>query len=144
MNHDVLFLSPITGGILLTILSLIWISLGIYWGRKNKHFEQHALAGRNIGLALASATAVATWITSNTTMLAPQFALQMGVWGMLAYSTAAFGLFLFAPMAKRIRTLMPHGYTSGDFMRLRYGKTTWCIFLFLLSCTAKACLLLFY
>ena len=130
MNHDVLFLSPITGGILLTILSLIWISLGIYWGRKNKHFEQHALAGRNVGLALASATAVATWITSNTTMLAPQFALQMGVWGMLAYSTAAFGLFLFAPMAKRIRTLMPHGYTSGDFMRLRYGKTTWCIFLF--------------
>lgn len=129
MNHDVVFLSPSLGWSLLAVLSLIWIGLGSYWGRKNKHFEQHALAGRNVGLALASATAVATWITSNTTMLAPQFALQMGVWGMLAYSTAAFGLFLFAPMAKRIRRLMPHGYTSGDFIRLRYGTKAWRIFL---------------
>ncbi len=129
MNHDTVFLSPALAWSLLAALSLIWIALGAYWGRKNKGFEQHALAGRNVGLALASATAVATWITSNTTMLAPQFALQMGIWGMLAYSTAAFGLFLFAPMAKRIRALMPHGYTSGDFMRLRYGKKAWSIFL---------------
>ncbi len=129
MNNDVVFLEPTLGWILLATFSVIWIALGIYWGRKNKNFEDHALAGRNIGLALASATAVATWITSNTTMLAPQFALQMGIWGMLAYSTASFGLFLFAPMAKRIRQLMPNGYTSGDFMRLRYGKVAWGIFL---------------
>ncbi|NJO71341.1 MAG: sodium:solute symporter family protein, partial [Oscillatoriales cyanobacterium RM1_1_9] len=102
-----------------------------YWGRKSKSFEDHALAGRNIGLALGSATAVATWVTSNTTMLAPQFALQMGIWGMLAYSTASIGLFLFAPMSARIRALMPDGYTSGDFMRLRYGQTAWKIFLVL-------------
>ncbi|SFK15594.1 Na+/proline symporter [Nitrosomonas aestuarii] len=129
MNHDAVFLSPALAWSLLAALSLIWIALGTYWGLKNKGFEHHALAGRNVGLALASATAVATWITSNTTMLAPQFALQMGIWGMLAYSTAAFGLFLFAPMAKRIRALMPHGYTSGDFIRLRYGKKAWGIFL---------------
>src|SRR5690606_9156485 len=72
---------------------------------------------------------MATWVTSNTTMLAPQFALELGVWGMLAYSTGAFGLLLFAPLAKRIRSLMPGGYTSGDFIRLRYGKPTWILFL---------------
>src|SRR5690606_21719214 len=95
-----------------------------------KHnFEDHAIAGRNIGLALGSATVAASWITSNTTMLAPQFALQLGIWGMLAYSTAAFGLMLFAPLAVRIRKLMPTGYTSGDFFRLRYGRTAWGIFL---------------
>ena len=111
------------------MFSILWVSLGYYWGKKNKNFEDHSLAGRNIGLALASATAVATWITSNTTMLAPQFALQLGIWGILAYSTASFGLLLFAPMAKRIQNLMPHGYTSGDFMRLRYGKKAWAVFL---------------
>jgi len=99
------------------------------WALLLKSFEDHALAGRNIGLALGSATAAATWITSNTTMLAPQFALQLGVWGMLAYSTAALGLLLFAPMAGRIRHLMPHGYTSGDFFRLRYGRVAWGVFL---------------
>lgn len=129
MTGDKVFLDPTVGWILLALFSVLWIGLGVYWGRRNKSFEDHALAGRNVGLALGTATAAATWITSNTTMLAPQFALQLGVWGMLAYSTAAFGLILFAPMAKRIRALMPHGYTSGDFFRLRYGRVAWAIFL---------------
>ena len=129
MTEHAAILPPTVGWILLALFSALWIGLGIYWGRRNKSFEDHALAGRNIGLALGSATAAATWITSNTTMLAPQFALQLGVWGMLAYSTASFGLFLFALMAGRIRKLMPHGYTSGDFFRLRYGRVAWAIFL---------------
>jgi len=87
------------------------------------------LAGRNVGLAFGAATAMATWVTSNTTMLAPQFALELGIWGMVAYSTASFGLFLFAPLAKRIRQVMPAGFTSGDFVRLRYGNLTWKLFL---------------
>jgi len=129
MSESAAVLPPLTGWILLALFSVLWVGLGIYWGRRNKTFEDHALAGRNIGLALGSATAAATWITSNTTMLAPQFALQLGIWGMLAYSTASFGLFLFALMAGRIRKLMPNGYTSGDFFRLRYGKGAWAIFL---------------
>ena len=129
MIEGMAILPPMTGWILLALFSVLWIGLGIYWGRRNRSFEDHALAGRNIGLALGSATAAATWITSNTTMLAPQFALQLGIWGMLAYTTASFGLLLFAPMAVRIRKLMPHGYTSGDFFRLRYGKLAWAIFL---------------
>jgi len=129
MNESVAILPPIVGWILLALFSALWIGLGIYWGRRNKSFEDHALAGRNIGLALGSATAAATWITSNTTMVAPQFALQLGVWGMLAYTTASFGLLLFALMAGRIRALMPKAYTSGDFFRLRYGRVAWTIFM---------------
>ena len=73
MNNDIVFLNPSMGWVLLGLFSILWVALGFYWGRKNKNFEDHALAGRNIGLALASATAAATWITSNTTMLAPQY-----------------------------------------------------------------------
>ena len=80
-------------------------------------------------MAFGTATAMATWVTSNTVMLAPVFALEKGVWGMLAYATASFGLFLFAPLALRIRRLMPKGYTSGDFIRLRFGSTAWILFL---------------
>src|SRR5690606_23402738 len=125
------FIPPVTGWIILAILSILWVGLGAYWGRKAKNLEGHMLAGRNVGFALGTATVMATWVTSNTTMLAPQFVLEMGVWGMLAYSTAAIGLMLFAPLAQRIRTLMPKGYTSGDFIRLRYGKAAWFIFLFI-------------
>lgn len=111
------------------ILGVFWVFLGYLWGRKAKNMDGYMLAGRNVGLALGAATAMATWVTSNTTMLAPQFALELGIWGMLAYSTASFGLFLFAPLAKRIRQLMPRGYTSGDFVRRRYGRAAWAFFL---------------
>ena len=122
-------LNPTSGAWMLVILGILWVALGIYWGRKAKNLEGFMLAGRNVGLALGAATAMATWVTSNTIMLAPKFALQMGIWGMLAYSTASIGLLLFAPMAERIKSLMPRGYTSGDFIRLRYGRLAWAIFL---------------
>ncbi|TWU63267.1 Sodium/proline symporter [Crateriforma conspicua] len=114
-------LNPRDGYILLTIFGVLWIALGLWWGRRAKTYEGFAVAGRNVGLALGTATAVATWITSNTTMLAPQFALQLGVWGALGYATASFGLFAFAPVSGRIRTLMPHGFTAVEFIRCRYG-----------------------
>jgi len=118
-----------TGWLILVVFSLIWIALGGYLGRRAVGLEGYMLAGRKVGLALGTATAMATWVTSNTTMAAPQLALQMGVWGMLGYSLGSVGLMLFAPLAKRIHGLMPAGYTSGDFVRLRYGKTTWRVFL---------------
>ncbi len=129
MDYRSAILDSNIGWAILAILSAFWIYLGIYWGRKAKDLEGFMLAGRNVGLALGTATAMATWITSNTTMLAPQFAIQLGIWGMLAYSTASLGLMLFAPLAQRIKSLMPKGYTSGDFIRLRYGKAAWYIFL---------------
>jgi len=122
-------ISPATGWAILLTLGVLWVGLGFLWGRKAKNSEGFVLAGRKVGLALGSATAMATWVTSNTTMLAPLFALTLGVWGMLAYSTAAFGLLLFAPFAVRIHRLLPKGYTAGDFFRLRYGRSGWSIFL---------------
>ena len=122
-------LSESTGYILLAVISIMWIYLGWFWGRKAKSLEGYMLAGRNVGLALGTATAMATWVTSNTTMAAPQLAYQMGIWGMIGYSLGAMGLIFFAPMAERIRDLMPKGFTSGDFVRLRYGKFAWYVFL---------------
>ncbi len=122
-------LDPALGWGIVIGLGLVWISLGVLWGRKARDSEGFMLAGRKVGLSLGSATAMATWVTSNTTMLAPVFALTMGVWGMLAYSTASFGLMLFAFFAFRIRRLLPHGFTAGDFFRLRFGRAGWTLFL---------------
>ena len=58
----------------------------------------------------------------------PQLTYQFGLWGMIGYSCRT-GLLLFAPMAKRIKTLLPNGYTSGDFVRLRYGQAAWWVFI---------------
>jgi len=114
---------------LVVIFGLLWIVFGWYLGRSNKTHEDFALAGRNVGFALATATAMATWVTSNTTLVAPQLTYQFGIWGMVGYSFAALGLILFAPLAARIKRLMPHGYTSGDFIRLRFGRGAWWVFM---------------
>lgn len=129
MTGDTASISTTTGWVVVILLGLLWIALGLYWGRKAKNSEGFMLAGRNVGLSLGSATAMATWVTSNTTMLAPVFALTLGIWGMLAYSTASFGLMLFALFAGRIRTLLPAGVTAGDFFRLRFGRFGWSLFL---------------
>ncbi len=117
------------GWMVLAGFSFLWVFLGWYLGRNSTELDDYVLAGRRVGMALGTATAMATWVTSNTTMAAPQIALQMGIWGMLGYSLGAVGLLLFAPLAGRIRRLMPTGYTSGDFVRLRYGKLAWRVFL---------------
>lgn len=114
---------------ILLAFGVLWVAFGWWLGRSNKSLDDFMLAGRNVGFAFASATAMATWITSNTTLVAPQLTYQFGIWGMVGYSMAALGLLLFAPMAQRIKALMPHGHTCGDFIRMRYGFWAWIVFL---------------
>lgn len=129
MNVNDAILDPYLAGALLAAFSVLWIFLGWWWGRGQDALDDFMLAGRRVGLALGTATAMATWVTASTTMVAPQFAYELGVWGMIGYSLGSVGLILFAPMAARIRRLMPAGYTSGDFIRLRYGVWAWRVFL---------------
>ena len=123
-------LSPGIAWALVVVFSVLWIALGVAWGRGGKgDADDYMLAGRNIGLALSTATLMASWVTGNTTLLAPEFGYRNGLWGMFSYALAGLGLILFAPLAIRIKRLMPHGRTSGDFIRLRYGRAAWWVFM---------------
>ncbi|QPN62279.1 urea transporter [Synechococcus sp. CBW1004] len=123
-------LSPGIAWALVVVFAVLWIALGVAWGRGGKgDADDYMLAGRNIGLALSTATLMASWVTGNTTLLAPEFGYRNGLWGMFSYALAGLGLILFAPLAIRIKRLMPHGRTSGDFIRLRYGRAAWWVFM---------------
>jgi Na+/proline symporter len=122
-------MTPGTGWTIVIVLGVLWVALGYLWGLKAKNSEGFMLAGRNVGLSLGAATAMATWVTSNTTMVAPLLAYEKGVWGILAYASVSFGLLLFAPLAARIQKLLPEGFTSGAFFRQRYGRVGWTVFI---------------
>jgi Na+/proline symporter len=122
-------LPPSLAFLILAVFGTGWVIFGWWLGRHNRTLDDYMLAGRNVGLAFATATAMATWVTSNTSMTAPQLTYQLGVWGMVGYSLGAIGLLLFAPLAARIKRLLPHGFTSGDFIRRRYGNLAWRVFL---------------
>ena len=124
------FLAPGIAWALVVLFSVLWVALGIAGGRRGQSdADDYMLAGRNIGLALSTATLMASWVTGNTTLLAPEFGYKTGLWGMFSYALAGLGLILFAPLASRIKQLMPNGRTSGDFIRLRYGRLAWWVFM---------------
>jgi Na+/proline symporter len=111
---------------------ILWIGNGYYWSTKVKTEDDFALAGRNVGFAMGTGTVIATWITANTILTAPEQAFTKGVYGIIGYSLVGISVVFFAPLAQRIKDVMPKGVTSGEFFRLRYGKTTWSIY-FILS-----------
>ena len=61
------FLQPGIAWALVVLFSVLWVALGIAWGRRGQgNADDYMLAGRNIGLALSTATLMASWVTGNT------------------------------------------------------------------------------
>ena len=59
-NINSAILDPAAGWLILAGFSLLWVVLGWWFGRRNQDLEGYMLAGRRVGLALGTATAMAT------------------------------------------------------------------------------------
>lgn len=126
------FLSPVVAIGIVVALSVGILLFGHIVSRRFvKNANDYLYAGRNVGLALGTAALVAAWITGNTTMAAPELAYNVGLIGSIAVSMMGLSLALFAPLARRIKRLMPQGYSSGEFIRRRYGEAAWKLYLVL-------------
>lgn len=124
------FISPQLALLIVGVISIMLLSFGFFVGKKiNKSSNDFLYAGRNVGLALSTATLIAAWVTGNTTMSAPEQGYTIGIIACFGYATAGLSLCIFAPLALRIKKVMPNGCTSGDFIRCRYGRPVWIVFL---------------
>lgn len=124
------FISAPLALVIVSALSVMLLSFGFFIGKRiKKNSNEYLYAGRNVGLALSTATLIAAWVTGNTTMSAPEQGYTIGILACFGYATAGLSLCIFAPLALRIKKIMPHGCTSGDFVRCRYGKAVWVVFL---------------
>lgn len=124
------FISAPLALVIVGALSVMLLSFGFFIGKRIKKDSNDFLyAGRNVGLALSTATLIAAWVTGNTTMSAPEQGYTIGILACFGYAVAGLSLCIFAPLALRIKKIMPHGCTSGDFIRCRYGKAVWIVFL---------------
>lgn len=124
------FISAPLALVIVGALSVMLLSFGFFIGKRvKKNSNDFLYAGRNVGLALSTATLIAAWVTGNTTMSAPEQGYTIGILACFGYAVAGLSLCIFAPLALRIKKIMPHGCTSGDFVRCRYGKAVWIMFL---------------
>ncbi|UPM42612.1 sodium:solute symporter family transporter [Halocatena salina] len=121
----------ITGYIIVSIFSVILLSVGLYSARGGRiaDFDDYSVAGRSVGLGLGIGTLLASWVTASTIIAAPQIAYELGYLGAIGYAMGGLGLILFAPMAKRLRRMMPDGTTVTDFFLERYDKKNYYLFL---------------
>ncbi|MBK0419609.1 hypothetical protein JD276_11250 [Leucobacter sp. CSA1] len=122
------------GILVIAVLGAIWIFAGLKVSKKVKGTDDYLVGGRNVGVALGSATILATWVTGNTILAAPESGYTYGVLGVLGYAVGGgLAVIAFAPLAARLKEILPGGRTVGDFFRLRFdGKNYWLFLVMLL------------
>lgn len=125
--------SPALGIGIVVLFGVLWVGIGLRVARRVHHSDDYLVAGRNVGVALGSATILATWVTGNTILAAPESSYRFGVLGVLGYALGGgIAVLAFAPLAHRIRRALPFGRTVGDFFRLRFDQKNYRLFLVLL------------
>lgn len=118
---------------LIVLLGGLWIYIGIRSARRVQDTDDYLVGGRNVGVALGSATILATWVTGNTILAAPESGYTYGVLGVLGYAVGgSIAVVAFAPLAARLHAILPSGRTVGDFFRLRYDTKNYGLFLVML------------
>jgi len=136
------FISVTTALVVVGAISIMLLSFGFFINKKLiKNSNDFLYAGRNVGLAFSTATLIAAWVTGNTTMAAPEQGYTLGLIACFGYASAGLPLIIFAPLALRIKKLMPNGCTSGDFIRIRFGKAVWGLYLLLSAWYFLGCLM---
>ncbi len=114
-------------------LGIVFIAIGYYLSRAVKTADEFILGTGKLGVAMGSASLLAFWITGNTTLAAPEAAYTTGILGAVGYGfLGGIAVILFAPIARRIHEVIPHGRTVGDFYSARFGGTNYFVFLFFL------------
>ena len=118
------FLSQSSSLSLVTIISLIFVILGIYHSKKYQGLNNYLIANRNIGLfsltMSLTASALGAWI-----LFGPASASTWGgVGAIIGYSLGtAFPMFFLIFLGKKIRKEFPKGSSLIEFMRKKFGKS---------------------
>ena len=112
-----------TAIILITVLSFLFVFIGIYYSKKFKGLNNYLVANRSVGtLSLTTslvASALGAWI-----LFGPSSAATWGgIGAVIGYSLGtAFPLFILIYLGKKFRDSYPKGKSVIEIIRLRFGS----------------------
>lgn len=117
-------LGPFGGLVFLIVYGAAMVALTAWFGRGHKKDqEEFLLASRGIGVVPGAMSIAASWIWAPALFVAAQIAYEQGIPGLLWFTVPnVLSLVVFAPLAFRIRKVLPAGYTLPEFMRARHGR----------------------
>ena len=98
------------------MVGLVWLAT-----RSPKNKDDHLVAGRKVGTLLGAFSIAVSWIWAPAVFICSQKSYQQGMAGIFWFTLPNIVCFFtFAPVALRIRKLMPEGYSLPDFIWRRY------------------------
>jgi Na+/proline symporter len=118
------FLSQSISLTIVVLISLIFVSLGLYNSKKYQDLNNYLTANRNIGLfsltTSLTASALGAWI-----LFGPASAATWGgIGAIIGYSLGtAFPMFFLIYLGKKIRKELPRGSSLIEFMRKKFRKS---------------------
>lgn len=117
-------LSQTQGIILLVVYGLLMIGLSLVFSYKREtDTAEFLLASRNIGVWAGAMSIAAAWIWAPALFISSQKAFEQGLAGAFWFIFPnILALLIFAPLALKIRKILPTGYTFPQFVKLRHGK----------------------
>lgn len=111
-----------SGAALAMLVAVALIPLSVAWrGGVTRDLEQF-LGARPISFVSGLGLTLATWLTVNTLLAAPEITYRMGIMGAFAYSAiGAVGLITFGWFYGRMARAWPGVTSVGEFVRRRFG-----------------------
>ena len=125
-------LSQSSSIILTLILSIIFVTSGIYYSRKHKGLNNYLVANRNIGIFSLTASFVSSALGAWILFGPASAATWGGIGAVIGYSLGtAFPLFILIYLGENFRRAFPKSKTLIEVVRLKFGKQLFKLILFL-------------
>ena len=122
-----------TSAILLAlILSIIFVTIGIYYSKKYKGLNNYLVANRDIGTFSLTTSLVSSALGAWILFGPASAATWGGIGAIIGYSLgAAFPLFILFFLGEKLRKLFPRAKTLIEVIRIKFGKRLFKLVLFL-------------
>ena len=116
----------------LVLASMIFAVLGIWYSRRHMgSLEDYITARGTLGAAGGASTIVATALGAWILFGPAEAATWGGIANVIGYAVGAGGVcFVFIPLGRRMREVMPRGHSLTEFLWHRFGKPIYVVVLF--------------
>ena len=104
---------------------LVLIALGVYMSRRVKRASDFLVAGRNLGLALTTATLAAIQLGAGVILGGSAMAAEFGLWPGVWYGIGCGGGLILAGLLVAGKMRRQGGYVPLDFFGAKYGERKW-------------------
>src|SRR5262252_8062861 len=116
-------LNPMQGVPTLMAVGLIMLAL-VYYVKRNlvSSTKDFVIANRRIGFGFGVAGLISIWTWAMAVMMSAAQTYTYGLSGLFWFTVPnGLAVILVIPFARKIRSLMPNGYTIPEFVKVRFG-----------------------